>query len=115
MNIQTMTTEERERLAYTEGFTETAALLGQLDDAERERDTLEEQLEDQRDDFELQLEDAAIPVRYFVLDYDMEDGPEVVEVREYDFLAAEGSITYERNTMWANGCNQICLTKGLSE
>jgi hypothetical protein len=102
MNIQTMTTEERERLAYAEGFTQTAALLGELIDVEQERDTLEEQ-----------LESASVPVRYFVLDYDMEDDPEVVEVREYDFLAAEGAITYERHTVWANGVNQICLTKGL--
>lgn len=98
MNIQTMTTEERERLAYAEGFTETAALLGELIDVEQERDT---------------LEDAAIPVRYFVLDYDLEDGLEVVECDEAAFLAAEGAITYERLTMWANGVNQICLTKGL--
>jgi hypothetical protein len=113
MNIQTMTTEERERLAYAEGFTETATLLGQLDDAERERDTLEDQLEDQRDDFELKIEDATIPVRYFAIDYDLEDGPEVVEVDEAAFLAAKGAITYERHTVWANGVNQICLTKGL--
>jgi len=102
MNIQTMTLEERERLAYAEGFTETANLLGQLDDAERERDTLEER-----------LEDAAVPVRYFVLDYDLEDGPDIVEVDEHDFLQFKGSITYERHTVWANGVNQICLTKGL--
>ncbi len=113
MNIQTMTTEERERLAYAEGFTQTAALLGELLDVETERDTLDQQLLDQRDDFELKLEDAAIPVRYFMLDYDLEDGPEVVECDEAAFLAAEGAITYERHTVWANGVNQICLTKGL--
>ena len=101
MNIRTMTTEERERLAYAEGFTETANLLGQLDDAERERDTLEERLRD------------SVPVRYFVIDYDLEDGPEIMECDEAEFLAAKGSITYERQTMWANGVNQICLTKGL--
>lgn len=100
MNIQTMTTQERERLAYAEGFTETANLLGQLDDAERERDTLEEQLGD------------SVPVRYFAIDYEDEE-PEIVEVSEAAFLAAEGSITYERHTIWANGVNQICLTKGL--
>lgn len=114
MNIQTMTIEERERLAYAEGFTETANLLGQLGDAERERDTLEERLEEQRDDFELRLDEEHLPVRYFAIDYDGEE-PEIVEVDEAEFLAAEGSITYERHTMWANGCNQICLTKGLSE
>jgi hypothetical protein len=103
MNIQTMTTEERERLAYAEGFTETAALLGELIDVETERDTLREEIEDKE----------RLPVRYFMLDYDMEDGPEVVEVDEAAFLAADGAITYERHTVWANGVNQICLTKGL--
>ena len=54
-----------------------------------------------------------LPVRYFVLDYDLDDGPEVVECDEAAFLAADGAITYERHTMWTNGVNQICLTKGL--
>jgi hypothetical protein len=103
MNLNTMTTEERERLAYTEGFTQTAALLGQLIDMETERDTLREEIEDKE----------RLPVRYFVLDYDLKDGPDIVEVDEAAFLAAEGSITYERHTMWTNGVNQICLTKGL--
>jgi len=103
MNIQTMTTEERERLAYAEGFTQTAALLGELIDVEQERDTLQDELQDTE----------RLPVRYFVLDYDLEDGPEVVEVDEAEFLAADGAITYERHTVFANGVNQICLTKGL--
>lgn len=46
MNLNTLTTEERERLAYAEGFTETAALLGELSDLEQERDTLTEELEE---------------------------------------------------------------------
>ena len=54
-----------------------------------------------------------LPIRYFILDYDLEDGPEIMEVDEAEFLAAEGAITYERHTVWANGVNQICLTKGL--
>lgn len=102
MNIQTMTTEERERLAYAEGFTQTAAILGEMIDLEQERDALQEEIEDKE----------RLPVRYFALDYEGEE-PEIVEVDEAEFLAAEGSITYERHTMWANGCNQICLTKGL--
>ena len=100
MNIQTMTTEERERLAYAEGFTETAKLLGELDDAERERDALIDKTEN------------LIPVRYFVIDYDLEDGPDLVECDEHEFLKTEGRITYERHTIRENGCNQICLTKG---
>lgn len=103
MNLQTMTIEERERLAYAEGFTETAALLGQLDDAERECDTLQERLDDKE----------RLPVRYFVIDYDIEDGPEIVEVREYEWTQAKGAITYERHTVIENGVDQICLTKGL--
>lgn len=103
MNIQTMTLEERERLAYAEGFTQTAAILGEMIDLETERDALQEEIEDKE----------RLPVRYFVLDYDLEDGPEIMEVDEAEFLAAEGSITYERHTMWANGVNQICLTEGL--
>ena len=102
MNILTMTTEERERLAYAEGFTETASLLGELIDMETERDTLREELEDKE----------RLPVRYFAIDYEGEE-PEIVEVDEAEFLAAEGAITYERHTVWANGVNQICLTKGL--
>lgn len=101
MNIHTMTIEERERLAYAEGFTETAKLLGALDDAERERDALTEEAEN------------LIPVRYFVIDYELEDGPDLAEVDESDFLKYEGRITYERHTIRENGCNQICLTKGL--
>jgi hypothetical protein len=103
MNLNTMTIEERERLAYTEGFTQTAKLLGELIDMETDRDTLREEIEDKE----------RLPVRYFMLDYDLEDGPEVVEVDEAAFLAADGAITYERHTVWANGVNQICLTKGL--
>jgi len=95
MNIHTMTTEERERLAYAEGFTETAKLLGALDDVERERDALTEKAEN------------LIPVRYFVIDYDLEDGSDLVEVREYEFVEAEGRITYERHRIRENGCNQI--------
>jgi hypothetical protein len=34
MNIRTMTIEERERLAYSEGFTEAAKLLARIDELE---------------------------------------------------------------------------------
>lgn len=46
MNLSNLTIEERERLAYAEGYTEAAALLGQLDDTERERDELTGQLDE---------------------------------------------------------------------
>jgi len=100
MNLSTLTIEERERLAYSEGYTETANLLAQLDDTERERDALTDETEN------------LIPVRYFVIDYDLDDGPDLVECDEHEFLQAEGRITYERHTVRENGCNQICLTKG---
>lgn len=45
MNLQTMTTQERERLAYAEGFTETANLLAQLDDALAEIEELNDRIE----------------------------------------------------------------------
>lgn len=32
MNLSTLTLEERERLAYAEGYTQTAALFAELDD-----------------------------------------------------------------------------------
>jgi hypothetical protein len=35
MNIQTMTLEERERLAYAEGFTNTAHLFARIADLQR--------------------------------------------------------------------------------
>lgn len=42
MNFSTLTLDERERLAYAEGYTEAAALLGQMADLERERDKMQE-------------------------------------------------------------------------
>ena len=52
-----MTTEERERLAYAEGYTETAAVLARLDDAHRalddmtdDRDRAQAALDDMTDD-----------------------------------------------------------------
>ena len=40
-----LTTSERERLAYAEGYPETAALLARLDDVQAERDELESSAE----------------------------------------------------------------------
>ena len=100
MNTQTLTIEEQKRATYMAGDTRAAALLAQLDDTERERDALTYQTEN------------LIPVRYFVIDYDLDDGPDLVECDEYEFLKAEGRITYERHTVRENGCSQICLTKG---
>jgi hypothetical protein len=67
-----------------------------------ERDSLAERLEN------------ALPVRYFIVDYELEDGPDLVEVQKRDFLMYEGEITYERHSIRENGVNQICLIKGLT-
>ncbi len=53
-----------------------------------------------------------LPVRFFVVSY--EDDADIIEVSESEFLAHDGRISYERNTVFANGVDQICLTKGLS-
>lgn len=47
MNIRMLTTQERERLAYIEGFTEAAGLLGELVDAEHELEQALDELEAQ--------------------------------------------------------------------
>jgi hypothetical protein len=52
-------------------------------------------------------------VRFFVVDYENEEGPDLIEVSESDFLDHEGQISYVRHTVRENGCSQICLTKGL--
>ncbi len=56
-----------------------------------------------------------VPVRFFIFDeVDDEDGDptvDIVEVDELDFIAAKGTISYERHTVFANGVSQICLTK----
>lgn len=49
LNLMELETEEAERLAYAEGFAQTAALFGRLADAERERDALAEEVESLRD------------------------------------------------------------------
>lgn len=48
--FNSLTIEERERLAYAEGFTETARVLGQIVDVEAERDELLDEVEWLRDE-----------------------------------------------------------------
>jgi len=52
-----------------------------------------------------------INVRFFV-DAVTKDGSDIdtVEITEPQFLTFSGSIRYERHTVFANGCHQICLT-----
>lgn len=65
-----------------------------------------------------------IPVRFFLYDwiesFDEEcqefiQEKEVYEVNEHAFIEAEGTIEYERHTVFANGVKQICLTKHVEE
>ena len=56
------------------------------------------------------LNPTNLPVRYFCFDYEPEE-PDFRECSESEFLEAEGIITYERHTVFANGVDQICLTK----
>jgi broad specificity phosphatase PhoE len=51
MNFSTLTLSERERLAYAEGYAETAALLAEMADLETERDKLQERLDEVEFDF----------------------------------------------------------------
>lgn len=55
-------------------------------------------------------------IRFFVYDF-CEDAQDydIVEVDEYDFLQFDGAISYDRHTVFENGVNQVCLTKGLPE
>jgi len=44
--LTTLTLSERERLAYAEGYTETAALLAQMADLEHAQETLQDRLDE---------------------------------------------------------------------
>jgi hypothetical protein len=56
-----------------------------------------------------------IPVRFFIYSEEAQniDGEpgDLIEVDESDFMACTYPISYERNTMFLNGVNQIVLTK----
>ena len=53
-----------------------------------------------------------INVRFFVILTDCETGDLLeCELTESEFLEVEGVISYERHTVFKNGCRQICLTK----
>ena len=49
LDLMTLAPEDAERLAYAEGFTQTAALFARLADALRERDAFEDEVERLRD------------------------------------------------------------------
>ena len=55
-------------------------------------------------------------IRFFICDVDLDDGTSghgITEVEEREFLDAEGVIEYERDTVFENGVDQVCLTKNL--
>lgn len=53
-----------------------------------------------------------VPVRFFIYDDEENEGEgDIRECDEGEFIDCEYPIEYERNTVFANGCNQICLTK----
>ena len=55
----------------------------------------------------------SITVRFFILDTEEESGElDIKEVQESEFLSIQGDISYERHSVFENGCRQICLTKG---
>ena len=55
-----------------------------------------------------------INVRFFVYQFDdSQNDYDLMEVAENEFLEFDGQVAYERNTVFANGCRQITLTKGL--
>ncbi len=101
LDLLTLPATEAERLAYAEGFTMAAELFARIAELEAVRNALQDELEDKKQ----------LPVRYFIVDYDLEDGPDIVECDEQAFLNAGGPIEYKRHTVRENGVNQICLTK----
>ena len=53
---------------------------------------------------------AGSNVRFFCQVWDNEGGVDVAEIDEPSFVTLGGRITYDRITIAANGCRQICLT-----
>ena len=52
----------------------------------------------------------AIDVRFFCYGRDANDELDIIEVAEYAFRDLGGNITYELNTVFDNGCRQLCIT-----
>lgn len=51
-----------------------------------------------------------IDVRFFSYCINDDNELDTCEISESQFLKLNGIITYERHTMFQNGCNQVCLT-----
>ena len=133
IDFMTLPAADAERMAYSEGFVTAAELFARIADLEAQVDPdLEEKLNGDLLDLQGELEDAEntieelkdelsalqlkldglLSIRYFIVDYDLDDGPDLVEVDSHEFAKAEGAIKFERHTMFQNGCDQVCLTKG---
>lgn len=50
-------------------------------------------------------------VRFFAYAYDNEHGLDIVEISVSEFESMNEPITYERHTVFENGCRQVCLTR----
>ena len=54
------------------------------------------------------------PIRFLVYDsIEAVSDSDIVGCDELGFLQFDGAISYERHTMFENGVDQVCLTKGL--
>ena len=53
---------------------------------------------------------ANMSVRFFAYAMGLDNELDIFEVPEWQFKELEGDITYERDTVFANGCRQVCLT-----
>lgn len=49
-------------------------------------------------------------LRFFTYANDEQNEVDIVEVTEAQFLAINGTVTYERHTVFNNGVSQVCLT-----
>ena len=51
-----------------------------------------------------------INVRFFTYCINDDEYPDICEITESQFKELKGVITYERHSVFDNGCRQICLT-----
>lgn len=49
-------------------------------------------------------------LRFFTYANDDQQELDIVEVTEAQFLAINGTVSYERHTVFNNGVSQVCLT-----
>jgi|TARA_R110000765_G_C18490028_1_gene553855 hypothetical protein len=50
-------------------------------------------------------------IRFFLYNLDGDDDELITECTENEFLESLGKISYKRHTVFANGVDQVCLTK----